>query len=97
MSFVQRMSSALAGLLLIFGALTQSFAQQEPTREITQITGDLYRVQNNNHFTVFLVTDEGIILADPINSEFSTWLKGELAERYDVPVRYVYHFLTDSP
>jgi glyoxylase-like metal-dependent hydrolase (beta-lactamase superfamily II) len=38
---------------------------------------------------VFLVTDEGIILADPINTGFATWLKGELDKRFDVPVRYV--------
>lgn len=82
-------TAVLSGLLLTFGALTQSFAQQQPVREITRITGELYRVQNNNHFTVFLVTDEGIILADPTSVEFSTWLKSELAERFSVPVRYV--------
>jgi glyoxylase-like metal-dependent hydrolase (beta-lactamase superfamily II) len=62
---------------------------QGPTRTITQIAGDLYRAQNNNHFTAFLVTSEGIILGDPINTEFSTWLKGELDRRFGVPVRYV--------
>ena len=31
---------------------------QGPTRTITQIAGDLYRAQNNNHFTAFLVTSE---------------------------------------
>ena len=63
--------------------------QQEPTRAITNITGDLYRAQNNAHYTVFLVTSEGIILADPIGTDFAIWLKAELADRYDVPVRYV--------
>lgn len=79
----------LSGLLLILGVPSSSFAQQEPTRSITQITGDLYRGQNNNHFTVFLVTEEGIILADPINPEFSAWLKSELDTRFGVPVKYV--------
>jgi len=60
-----------------------------PTRSIVNITGDLYRAQNNNHHTVFLVTDEGIIMSDPINRDFSTWLKGELETRFDQPVRYV--------
>jgi glyoxylase-like metal-dependent hydrolase (beta-lactamase superfamily II) len=36
-----------------------------------------------------MVTREGIVLADPISRDFSAWLKGELAERFDVPVRYV--------
>ena len=36
-----------------------------------------------------MVTPEGIVLADPIGRDFSTWLKAELAQRFDVPVRYV--------
>lgn len=87
----KHLSLAVASLAL-FGLLTQVSAQQqpeEPIRAITNITGDLYRAQNNFHFTVFLVTPEGIILADPINEEFATWLKAELAQRYDLPVRYV--------
>ncbi len=38
---------------------------------------------------MFLVTDEGIILTDPINPGFATWLKSELDSRFGVPVRYV--------
>src|SRR5262245_62834235 len=60
-----------------------------PTRAIVNITGQLYRVQNNNHYTVFLVTPEGIIMSDPINRDFARWLKAELASRFKVPVRYV--------
>jgi glyoxylase-like metal-dependent hydrolase (beta-lactamase superfamily II) len=60
-----------------------------PTRSIVNVTGDLYFAQNNNHHTVFLVTDEGIIMSDPINREFSTWLKGELEARFNQSVRYV--------
>ncbi len=62
---------------------------EAPTREIVQITGDLYRAQDNSHFTVFLLTPEGIILADPLNADYAAWLRDELAARYDVPVRYV--------
>lgn len=64
-------------------------AQQAPTRAITEIADDLYWAQNNNHHSVFLVTDEGIILVDPINADFSAWLKAELDDRFGVPVRYV--------
>ena len=73
--------------------LLQACSQQEvpgtPSRGIVQIAEDLYRVQDDFHFTVFLVTPEGIILGDPINADAAMWLKGELAERFDVPVRYV--------
>jgi len=61
-----------------------------PPREITQITGDLYRARNGNWYTVFLVTPAGIILGDPINETFAPWLKGELDVRFlGRPVRYV--------
>lgn len=59
-------------------------------RSITRIAGDLYRVRNNDHYTVFLVTPAGIILADPINVEAAAWIKGQLTERFpNAPVRYV--------
>ena len=61
-----------------------------PARGITNIRGDLYRVQDGAHYTVFLVTPAGIILGDPINTQAATWLKAELARRFpNRPVRYV--------
>lgn len=71
---------------VVSGVLAQ---QQQPTRGIVNITGQLYRAQNDNHYTVFLVTPEGIIMSDPINRDFGRWLKGEIASRFKVPVRYV--------
>lgn len=62
---------------------------QEPIYNIENVTGDLYRFQSNAHYGVFLVTEEGIILADPINNATATWLKGELDRRFGVPVKYV--------
>lgn len=64
-------------------------AQDGPTRSIVELTDGLYRAQNNNHHVTFLVTDEGAILADTINTEFSEWLKAEIDSRFGVPVRYV--------
>jgi len=66
-------------------------AQQRgaPPRAIVQVKGDIYRAQNNNYFSLFMVTPEGIILADPINTAFATWMKEQFAERFKVPVRYV--------
>src|SRR5688572_22058220 len=60
-----------------------------PARTITQITGDLYRASAGAWHSIFLVTPEGIILVDPLNTPFATWLKGELDTRFKVPVRYV--------
>lgn len=58
-------------------------------REIVHVAGDVYRANNGNWWAIFMVTPDGIILGDPINVAFSTWLKSELDERFGVPVRYV--------
>jgi glyoxylase-like metal-dependent hydrolase (beta-lactamase superfamily II) len=39
--------------------------------------------------TVFLVTPDGIILADPVSTEQATWLKPELDPWFNKPVRYI--------
>jgi glyoxylase-like metal-dependent hydrolase (beta-lactamase superfamily II) len=77
-------------IFMVTGITADSgLAQSQATRTITRIAGDLYRFQNDAHVAVFLVTEEGIILADPISRDASTWLKAELDERFGVPVRYV--------
>ena len=69
-------------------AIGQSIAD----RAITNITGDLYLVQDGSQYTVFLVTPNGIILGDPLFLTTAKWLKDELAARFpNRPVRYVLH------
>jgi hypothetical protein len=59
-------------------------------REITPLRGDLYQVRNGQQTTVFLVTPEGIILADPLRRDTALWLKGELGARFpERPVRFI--------
>ena len=82
-------TSVVLASCLLLGLVSGAQAQQPPTRGIVNITGQLYRAQNNNHYTVFLVTPEGIIMSDPINRDFARWLKAEYATRFKVPVRYV--------
>ena len=94
LSFLCACSAALVGLLVSADSVSaQPGAAPAVPRSIEQVSGNLYRVLNNTGFpqvTVFLVTTEGIILADPLNPEFSAWLRAELAERFsDQPVRYV--------
>src|SRR5687767_3563867 len=82
-----------AGVLTLaavaFAAIAGAQDPRGPTRDITNVTGDLYRVRNGAWATIFLVTPEGIILGDPLNTVFSTWLKEQLTQRFKVPVRYV--------
>src|SRR5687767_8206842 len=96
-------TTAIVVLLTGAGAARQrqgGAAPAPPMRTITQVRGDLYKVQSGvgvAAVTVFLVTADGIILADPLTPEFAAWLKGELATRFPGrPVRYVinshYHY-----
>jgi glyoxylase-like metal-dependent hydrolase (beta-lactamase superfamily II) len=43
----------------------------------------------DDYVSAFLVTSDGIVLVEPIGTEFATWLKGEMAQRFRVPVKYV--------
>jgi glyoxylase-like metal-dependent hydrolase (beta-lactamase superfamily II) len=81
--------TVIVSLLALAGLPPGAAAQQAPQRSIVNITGQLYRAQNVNHYTVFLVTPDGIIMSDPINRDFARWLKSEFATRFRVPVRYV--------
>lgn len=62
---------------------------QTATREITKIAGEIYRFRNNNHYSIFAVTPAGIIATDPINADAATWLKAELRQRFNQPVKYL--------
>jgi len=74
-----------AGVLFVLMLSATAAAQQQPARNIVNVTGQLYRAQNDNHYTVFLVTSEGVIMSDPINRDFSRWLKNEISTRFRVP------------
>jgi glyoxylase-like metal-dependent hydrolase (beta-lactamase superfamily II) len=77
-------------ILLALSLVGQANAQpQEATGVFTEIADNLYRVQSNNHHAMVLVTDEGVILSDPLNREFSEWLKEELKERFNAEVKYL--------
>ena len=80
----------LLGVLIWMVSLwSVAAAQQPPQREITRITGDLYRFRNAGHFSVFLVTPAGIIATDPIDADAARWLKQELTKRFAKPVKYL--------
>jgi glyoxylase-like metal-dependent hydrolase (beta-lactamase superfamily II) len=87
------MRRLLLTLLVVVAAVGVDRAQppgpRTPPRQIIKIKGDLYRAQQNNYFSIFLVTPEGIILADPVNAAFATWMKEQFAQQFKVPVRYV--------
>ena len=86
----KRLLVALLAACLIAGLVVDAQGPPRgPQREIVQIGPDLYRARNSNYFSIFLVTPDGIVLADPINTAFATWMKEQFATRFKVPVKYV--------
>jgi glyoxylase-like metal-dependent hydrolase (beta-lactamase superfamily II) len=57
--------------------------------KIEQVTKSIYRFVTDRYRSVFLVTEKGILITDPLNTEAATWLKKELKDRFDLPVKYV--------
>ncbi len=80
--------SILIVFIFLF-AFTNSSIQAQSTNAITKIKGDVYRYQHNAHYSVFMVTDDGIIVTDPISEEAATWLNGELKSRFNKPIKYL--------
>ena len=79
--------AACAGIAVLAG---QGRPPGEPQREIIKITDDLYRARDGIWYSLFLVTSDGIMLADPLNTSFAQWLKVQLDQRFPgIPVRYV--------
>jgi glyoxylase-like metal-dependent hydrolase (beta-lactamase superfamily II) len=84
--------SLAVGVFVVLLAVTGAAAQQPappPVREITKIAGEVYRFRNNNHYSVFAVTPAGVVVTDPIDAGAAQWLKAEIKQRFNQPVRYV--------
>ena len=81
------LAAAVAGTMLCTSA--PALAQNAPTRSIQRIAGDVYYVRNNNHYGIFTVTSDGIILVDPIHRDVGEWLKGEIAKQFGRPVKII--------
>ena len=81
-------TAIVAGVVAVMSSGAHAQQQQQAQREITQVAGDLYRFQNNFHVSVFLVTPEGVIVTDPMDAEAAAWLREQIGERFDQPIRY---------
>jgi glyoxylase-like metal-dependent hydrolase (beta-lactamase superfamily II) len=86
-----RMALLAASLTVALAAQERSWYQQTQYKgqEIGHLTGSIYYARMDDYVSVFMVTPDGIVLVEPIGTEFATWLKGEMNSRFHVPVKYV--------
>ncbi len=83
-TFFSRILAAIALALLATAALAQ-----DAKRGITNVAGDVYRFQNNFHYGLVVVTDDGVVLVDTINADAANWLKDNLSTITDKPVTHL--------
>ena len=62
---------------------------EDVKREITKVTGDVYRFQNKFHVNVFVITGDGVVVTDPINADAAAWLSAELLKMTDQPITHL--------
>ncbi len=76
-------------VLLLCGLLSLPLGATAQDYRIEQMKDNVYRVTAGHYRSVFMVTEEGLFLTDPISEEAATWLRAELTTRFDVPIRYL--------
>jgi len=85
-----RLAGALAAALALLCLAPAAFAAEPPERSITELRDGIFRMQNGNHFSIFIVGPQSILATDPINAEAAAWLRAELAGRFgDRPIKYM--------
>ncbi len=76
-------------VLALVASLGASATQAADKRAIEKVTGDVYRFQNNFHYSLVTVTDEGVVIVDPINKDASSWLKENLSQITNKPITHL--------
>ena len=90
MTFLARIAASILVVGVLIGSEI-SDANAQAKRAITNVKGDVYRFQNNFHFAMFVVTNDGIVVTDPINADAVNWLKEMLKKRF--PGKRITHMI----
>ncbi|MFN0074384.1 MAG: MBL fold metallo-hydrolase [Chloroflexota bacterium] len=95
---VSQVSSVIALWALIVLGASPSAAQQpaplpQSVAELIRVREDVYAFRYLNHVSLFVPTDEGVVVVDPIggggNAQAPTALKGAIASISNQPVRWM--------
>jgi hypothetical protein len=91
-------TGAIVALALLLSVSATAFAQQPPAlpqsvAELTRVRDDVYAFRYLGHVSLFVPTDEGVVVVDPIggggNPQAPVALKGAIASITSQPVRYL--------
>jgi len=73
----------------IIAGAAQPAAAQDVMRKITKVKGDVYRAQSKFHFSLVVVTSDGVVVVDPINKGAAAWLSVNLKSITDKKVSHL--------
>lgn len=79
----------LAACSLAVMLINSPLAAQEPQRSLQEVAADVWRFQNDFHSSTIVVTEDGVVVTDPINADAAEWLKGQIASRFGKPVTHL--------
>ena len=82
------MKMLFAPLVVLSLMINVAFGE-DVKREITKVTGDVYRFQNKFHVNVFVITGDGVVVTDPINADAAAWLAVEIKVMTDQPISHL--------
>ncbi len=89
---MNRLSKTLIGTVVLASSTTYALAQSTgnlPQRSIVEIADNIYRLQNNRHYSLLVITDEGAVVTDPINSGMATYILDQVHNLTDQPVTHL--------
>lgn len=61
----------------------------ETKRSVTEIADGVYRLQNNFHYAMVVLSEEGAVVVDPINADAASWIKSEVEKLTDKPISHL--------
>lgn len=64
-------------------------AKDEVKRSVTKVAEGVYRLQNNFHYSMVVITGEGAVVTDPINADVAKWIKSEVAKLTKNPITHL--------
>ncbi len=86
---MKKLLSSVAVATLLLMQAQPTLAQADAKRSVTEIAPDVYRLQNNFHYSMVVITGEGAVVTDPINADAAAWIKTEVAKLTDKPVTHL--------
>ena len=88
--------SAPAKFFIVEDCAQPAAAATPPAPSLQQIAGDTYVYQHTGYTTFFVVTNEGVIVGDPMGGSRSAALKAAIASVTSQPVRYMVYSHHDA-